>query len=324
MKHFALGGVLAIGLAMPVLAQDQITLRLGMQGTEGDPQHQGVVEAARVLEESSDGRITLEIFPNSQLGNFTEMMEQLKLGELDFTLNPFGGMNPWVERAIVADTPYVAQDFEHLQAMIASDWGQSIQDELRSEHGLLIIDDWYFGTRHTTSNAAIESAADFDGMRLRVPNSAPLLSWARAMGASPTPVAFAEVYLALQTNQVDGQENPLPTIDSMGFMEVQSHLALTGHLVQDQAIIASAATWDTLSEEDKALVTAAFEAGGDVNDRVVREREASLIADFEAEGATVTEPDRAALSELMASVYADLDERFGDGTVASLTGLAGD
>lgn len=305
----------------PALAQDAQVLRLGMQGTEGDPQFLGVTEAARVLAESSDGRLTLEIFPNSQLGNFNEMIEQLRLGELDFTLNPFGGFDPWVERAVLASTPYVVRDFDHLQTIISSDWGQAVVDELVAEEGIRIIDSWYFGTRHTTTNRPLEETSDFDGLRLRVPNSAPLLSWASAMGASPTPVAFAEVYLALQTNQVDGQENPLPTIDAMKFMEVQSHLALTGHLVQDQAIVVSEVNWSALSPEDQALVSEAFEAGGVVNNAVVNDREASLIAQFTAAGATVTEPDRAALTALMAPVYSELDARFGAGSVETLSAL---
>lgn len=313
--------VLGSALVSPALAQDSRVLRLGMQGTEGDPQFLGVTEAARVLAESSDGRLTLEIFPNSQLGNFSEMIEQLQLGELDLTLNPFGGFDPWVERAVIASTPYVVRDFGHLEAIIASDWGQGVVAELAAEDGIRIIDNWYFGTRHTTTNRPINGPEDFAGLKLRVPNSAPLLSWATAMGASPTPVAFAEVYLALQTNQVDGQENPLPTIDAMKFMEVQSHLALTGHLVQDQAIVISEITWGALSAEDQALVVAAFEAGGIVNNDTVNAREASLVEQFTAAGATVTQPDKAALTALMAPVYAELDARFGEGAVATLTGI---
>ncbi|WKL25041.1 hypothetical protein Q1M63_15950 (plasmid) [Sinorhizobium meliloti] len=94
-----------------------------MQGTAGDPQFEGVTEAARIIKEKSGGRLTLEIFPNSQLGTFTEMMEQVTLGELDFTLNPFGGMDAWVPRAVLASTAYVVGDFDHLQKIIASDWG---------------------------------------------------------------------------------------------------------------------------------------------------------------------------------------------------------
>lgn len=314
--------LLAATLAMPAFAQETRVLRLGMQGTSGDPQYAGVEEAARLIAENSDGRLTLEIFPNSQLGTFTEMMEQVTLGELDLTLNPFGGMDPWVSRAVIASTAYVVQDFGHLEAIIDSDWGQGVLEEMRTAHNWRTIDSWYFGTRQTTGNRAIETAEDFNGFRLRVPNSAPLLAWARAMGASPTPVAFAEVYLALQTNQVDGQENPLPTIDAMKFMEVQSHLSLTNHLVQDQLILMSEDTWNALSAEDQQIVQQAFVAGGDVNDEIVMTKESELVAKFEADGAIIVRPDTAPFQEAMTPVYAELDAEHGEGTVQMLLDLA--
>ncbi|RCS22134.1 ABC transporter substrate-binding protein [Phyllobacterium salinisoli] len=308
-------------MAWPASAQETRTLRLGMQGTAGDPQFQGVTEAARIIKEKSGGRLALEIFPNSQLGTFTEMMEQVTLGELDFTLNPFGGMDAWVPPAVLASTAYVVGDFDHLQKIIASDWGQGIVEEMRTKHNWRMVDSWYFGTRHTTANKPIEKPTDFAGMKLRVPNSAPLLSWAKAMGASPTPVAFAEVYLALQTNQVDGQENPLPIIDAMKFTEVQSHVSLTGHLVQDQLILMSENTWNALEPADQKIVVEAFETGGAVNNKLVTDKEAGLVDAFRARGIIVVEPDKSAFRDAMKPVYADLDKQFGADTVQSLLGL---
>lgn len=296
-------------------------MRLGMQGTAGDPQFEGVMEAARIIKEKSGGRLSLEIFPNSQLGTFTEMMEQVTLGELDFTLNPFGGMDAWVPRAVVASTAYVVSDFDHLQKIIGSEWGKGIVEEMQTEHKWRMVDSWYFGTRHTTAKKPIEKPADFAGMKLRVPNSAPLLTWAKAMGASPTPVAFAEVYLALQTNQVDGQENPLPIIDAMKFTEVQSHVSLTGHLVQDQLILMSEDTWNALEPADQKVVMEAFEAGGALNNKLVKEKEASLVEAFRKRDITVVEPDKAAFQEAMKPVYKDLDAKFGAGTVQNLLDL---
>jgi tripartite ATP-independent transporter DctP family solute receptor len=314
----ALASILA---AFPAAAQETKTLRLGMQGTAGDPQFAGVTEAARLVKEKSGGRLTLEIFPNSQLGTFSEMMEQVTLGELDFTLNPFGGMDAWVPRAVLASTAYVVADYDHLQKVIASEWGQGIVEEMRTGHKWRVVDSWYFGTRHTTANKPIEKPADFAGMKLRVPNSAPLLAWAKAMGASPTPVAFAEVYLALQTNQVDGQENPLPIIDAMKFTEVQTHISLTGHLVQDQLILMSEDTWASLDPADQKIVMEAFDAGGKVNNDTVVEKEKSLVKAFRDRGITVVEPDKAPFQEAMKPVYAEMDEKFGAGTVQTLLDL---
>nr|WP_321980306.1 sialic acid TRAP transporter substrate-binding protein SiaP [uncultured Cohaesibacter sp.] len=323
MKHvltcLAVAGMLVAG---PALAQNTRTLSFGMQGTPGDPQYQGVMEAAKILEEESNGRLKLEVFPNSQLGTFTEMMEQVTLGDLDFTLNPFGGMDPWVSRAVIASTAYVVKDFDHLQKILASDWGQGVLEEMRTENGWRTVDSWYFGTRETTSNKPITKLEDFKGMKLRVPNSAPQLQWAKAMGASPTPVAFAEVYLALQTNQVDGQENPLPIIDAMKFMEVQSNITLTNHLVQDQLVLMSEETWKDLSEEDQKIVMDAFKAGGLVNNKVVKDNEAALLSKFEDNGAKVNRPELAPFRAAMEPSYKELDSKFGEGIVEKLSSLA--
>lgn len=317
----ALVALAGLALAGPLAAQESRVLKLGMQGTAGDPQHQGVMAAAKQIEEKSGGRLKLEVFPNSQLGNFTEMMEQVTLGELDFTLNPFGGMDPWVGRAGIASAAYVVRDFAHLQAILASDWGKGVLDEMKKNNQWHAVDSWYFGTRQTTSKKPIAAVGDLKGMKLRVPNSAPLLSWAKAMGASPTPVAFAEVYLALQTNQVDGQENPLPIIDAMKFMEVQTHVSLTNHLVQDQLVLMSEDTWNALSEADRTIVDEAFKAGGEVNDKIVKDKEAALLTQFEKSGATVVKPDLDGFRAAMTPVYDELDGKFGAGTVQQLSAL---
>jgi len=324
-RSFAAGAAIAlasfVGQVSLAEAQATKTFRFGMQGTIGDPQYEGVMRAAQTLEQASGGRLKIEVFPNSQLGNFTEMMQQVTAGKLDFTLNPFGGMDPWVSRAVVASTAYVVHDFDHLQKIIASDWGQGVLTEMREKHKWRTLDSWYFGTRHTTAKKPLATPADFKGLKLRVPNSKPLLTWARAMGASPTPVAFAEVYLALQTNQVDGQENPLPIIDAMKFAEVQSHISLTGHLVQDQLVLMSEDTWSGLSEADRKLVADAIKEGGRHNNEIVRKREEELISAFKQRGLTIVEANKDAFRAAMEPVYVDLDKSFGEGTVKKLTEL---
>ena len=308
---------LAVGLSATASAQE-ITLRFGLQGAVGSETYEGAKRAAEMMEELSDGRITMEIFPASQLGDFREMMEQVTMGDLDITLNPFGGMDPWIPRAGIVGNGYVIRDFDHLQKVIAGEWGQAVLDEMREDFNWRTLDSWYFGTRHTTANKPIETIEDFKGLRLRVPNARTLLDFAEAMGAAPTPVAFAEVYLALQTNQVDGQENPLPTIDAMKFYEVQDYISLTGHVVVDQLVLMNEDTWQSLSAEDQGIVQTAILAGGEENDRIVNEGEANLLAFFEEEGLTVIEPDVGPMRAAMQPVYDALNEQFGEGTVEAI------
>jgi TRAP-type C4-dicarboxylate transport system substrate-binding protein len=183
-----------------------------------------------------------------------------------------------------------------------------------------MLDLWYYGTRQTTSNRAIESMADMEGLRMRTPNVPFLIAYAQNVGATPAPVAFAEVYLALQTNQVDAQENPLPTIEAMRFDEVQSHIAITNHFIASIAMMISDDLWTSLSEEEQGWVMAAVEAGGDVNDSRTVEAEAELLATFEGRGLSVTRPDLAPFRAAMQPYYAELEAQFGEGAIARIRG----
>ncbi len=153
------------------------------------------------------------------------------------------------------DLPYVVKDHQHAKRIFSSNFGRSIRNTMEKEHGWYALNTWYNGTRETTSNRALDKMEDFGGLKLRVPNAKTLLGFARLIGASPTPMSFSEVYLALQTNAVDGQENPLHTIDTMKFYEVQSHLAMTNHLVDDTMLIISSEVWNKLDKNQKKTVT---------------------------------------------------------------------
>jgi hypothetical protein len=132
--------------------------------------------------------------------------------------------------------PYVISSYDHLKAVVKGPYGKRMDAKFR-EKGMHLMDVWYEGTRHTTANKPINSMADLKGLKMRTPNVPFLIAYASAVGATPAPVAFAELYLALQTKQVDAQENPLPTIEATKVYEVQKHIALTGHFIASSAIL---------------------------------------------------------------------------------------
>ena len=155
---------------------------------------------------------------------------------------------------------------------------------------------------------------------MRTPNVPFLIAYAQNVGATPAPVAFAEVYLALQTNQVDAQENPLPTIEAMRFDEVQSHIAITNHFIASIAMMISDDLWQSLSEEERGWVMTAVQAGGEANDTRTMEAEAALLATFEGRGLTVTRPDLAPFRAAMQPYYDELEAQFGEGAIARMRG----
>ncbi len=304
-------------LASPALAER--TLTFGLQNNETSNLYQGVVEFKETLEALSGGEMTVDIFPNASLGDFKAMVEQVQAGELDMVMTGYPDMSYLIPELTLVGAPYVVDDFAHLQRIVAGPWGQEMNAKMEEEN-VHLVDVWYQGTRQTTSNRAINSLEDMAGLRLRTPGVPFLIAYAENTGATPAPVAFQEVYLALQTNQVDAEENPLPTIEAMKFYEVQSHIALTNHFIASAAIQIGTSTWNSLSDEEKAWVEAAVNAGGEVSDGMTFQDEANLISVFEGRGLTITRPDTGPFREAMKPYWDELEAEFGEGAIANVRG----
>lgn len=311
--------MLTLGFA--VSTQAATTLKMGMQASVGSVEYTSAKLLADTIEEMSNGDITLSLYPSAQLGDDRAMLQQLSLGDLDITYAEFGRMGLWIPRAEAVTLPYVAKDYDHLRRMFESDFGQGVRDEMLTKFNWRALDTWYNGTRETTSNRPLESISDFKGLKLRVPNAKPNLNYAKLSGASPTPMAFSEVYLALQTNAVDGQENPLPTIKTMKFYEVQKNLAITNHIVNDQMVIISETTWQKLSEADRKIVNAAVAKAGAAHTNSVKQQEAELVAFFESQGVNVTYPDLAPFRQAMEPLYSEFEEKIGQPIVKKLASM---
>lgn len=294
-------------------------LTFGMQDNEVSNVYQGAQAFQAKLAELSGGEMTVKLFPSSTLGDFKAMVAQLQAGELDMVMTGYPDMSYIIPELKLIGAPYVVRDFDHLKTIVAGPWGQKM-DAKFNEQGVQLLDVWYYGTRQTTANKPIQSMEDLKGLRLRTPNVPFLIAYAEAVGATPAPVAFAEVYLALQTNQVDAQENPLPTIEAMKFFEVQSAIAMTNHFVASSAIQIAKSTWDALSDQEKAWVREAVAAGGAVSDGLTVEKEKSLVAEFESKGLTITRPDLEPFRAAMKPYYDQLEAEFGAGAIAEVIG----
>ena len=295
------------------------TLTFGLQNNESSNLYQGVVAFKDKLEEVSGGEMTVDIFPNASLGDFKAMVAQVQAGELDMVMTGYPDMSYIIPELKLVGAPYVVDDFAHLQDIVAGPWGQEMNGKME-EQGVHLLDVWYQGTRQTTSNKAINSLEDMKGLRLRTPGVPFLIAFAENTGATPAPVAFQEVYLALQTNQVDAEENPLPTIEAMKFYEVQSHVAMTNHFIASAAIQIGTSTWDSLSDQEKAWVEEAVVAGGDLSDGKTFQDEKDLIAVFEDRGLTITYPDTGPFRDAMKPYWDELEAEFGAGSIAKVRG----
>lgn len=315
-------GSAVVASALMFSAANAEEWRLGHVLPPSHPTNIALEAAAVEILAQTEGRIDIKVFPAGQIGGAKEVLTGMTVGTHQMAFDGAGILSQWSARAGVFEAPFLAADFAHLDRMTASPVGQEIFDELRNDHGYRILDIWYYGTRHLTNNRGpVNSVADMAGLKVRVPEVALSLAFAKALGASPTPMAFSELYLGLQTGVVDGQENPLPTIDAAKFYEVQDHLALTGHLVQFVAPIVSESAWSAASEADRAVVLDVFSTVGDAYNQSIVDVEAALVASLEAEGMQVTRPDRAEMAAAMAPVYAEFDSVWGAGTYDAMAAV---
>jgi len=310
--------------AVPALrAQSPQPGRLGHQFVADHPVTLGALEAARVLVQKSGGRLRIDVFPSGQLGTGKELVQQVSDDSLDMTIDGPGQFGLWQKPLTIFEIPFVARDWDHLVNMMEGDWAKTQFKALADNQNLRKVSKpWYYGSRHfTTSNTALRTAADAKGLKIRVPESPLYMDMIRALNAAPTPMALAEVYLSLKTGVADGQGNPLPTINSNKFFEVQKYLNLTSHIVNAMVPLMSEKKWKTLSPADAAMVTEAFEAGGLASNTALRALESRLAGELKAKGMTVVESDRESFRSAMRPVYAKNEGVWGKGVLEQLQGM---
>lgn len=294
-----------------------VAIKMGFQAGTASNEYAAAELFAKRAKELSDGSIDVQIFSGGQLGDDRSMLEQTAQGALDMVYAETGRFGLWIPEMEIFGYPFAFDSFEHLLKTMDTEYGKGLHEQLIKK-GWRILANGYNGTRQTTCNRPINSIEDMQGLKLRVPNAAANLSFAKYSGASPTPMAFAEVYLALKTNAVDGQENPLSTINAQKFYEVQKYCALTAHILNDNNYVISEATWKKLSDKQKnALKTAALEAA-EMQTKKFVDDETSLIAHFKSEGMTITMPDRAPFRAAMKPMYDAYIEKFGDAAIKAI------
>ncbi|HSK41646.1 MAG TPA: sialic acid TRAP transporter substrate-binding protein SiaP, partial [Arenibaculum sp.] len=251
----------------------------------------------------TDGRYTMEVFPASALGKETDINQGLTLGTVDiiYTGTNFAGRS--YGPLAIAAAPYMFRDFDHWRAYTRSDLFDELASGYEEATGNQIMAMLYYGERHVTSKKPIERPEDMQGMKIRVPDAPLYVMFPRAVGANPTPIAFAEVYLALQQGTVDAQENPLPTILAKKFHEPSPVISLTGHITESLLTIVGAPLWNRLSEEDRGIFADVFAEAAAGSDEAIIAAERELVSGFVELGATVNEVDRGPFREMVVKAH---------------------
>lgn len=286
------------GTAKNATAQE--TLKFGHVYEVDTPYHRAALKASELFAERTDGRYKIEVFPASQLGKEAAINEALTLGTIDIIYTGVAYLGQSYPPISISDYPFAVRGYEHWLNYTKSDLFAELSQEYTDVTGNAIAGLVYYGARHVTSNKPILKPADMKGLKIRTPNAPAYQMFPKETGANPTPMAFSEVYLALQQGVVDAQENPLPTIKFKKFYEVQSNINLTGHILNSLIMLVSPNTMDKLGEEDaKLLIESLQDAGTEASNEIVQ-NEKELADWFREQGVTVNEVDRGPFIDVIA------------------------
>jgi tripartite ATP-independent transporter DctP family solute receptor len=291
----ALAGAIVVAAAIVTLpASAQTKLKWAHVYETNEPYHTEAVWAAEEIKKRTNGKYEIGVFPASQLGNENQINEGLGLGTVDMIYTGVAFAGSIHKPIAITNAPFVLRDFDHFMAYRASPLFRQIAKgyEDKTKHKVITLT--YYGQRMVTANKEIKKPDDMKGMKLRVPPAPLFLMFTKSVGANATPIAFAEVYLALQQKTVDGQENPLPTIMAKKFYEVQTHVMLTGHITESLLTIVGSHLWPKLSDADKKVFEEVLSQAADKATRQIRESEQKLADELRKLGKTVVEVDRAA------------------------------
>ncbi len=272
------------------------TLRWAHVYESGSAYHQVAEWAAEEIKSRTDGRVEINVFPASTLGKEVEINEGLGLGSVDIIYTGPSFVERYYGPIAISDYPFIMRGWDHWLSYRNSDLFSELSQGYHDATANQVLGLVYYGQRHVTSNKPILTPADMEGLKIRVPNSPVMLMFPNAVGANPTPMAFSEVYLALQQGVVDAQENPLPTIKFKKFYEVQTNINLTGHILNSLLIIISDDALGRLGD-DEAVVREVLDAAALQASNEIHQAELDLVAWFREQGITVNEVDQAPFRE---------------------------
>jgi tripartite ATP-independent transporter DctP family solute receptor len=318
-------GTAAASVFLPALgARAQATvIRWGESLPASHPQVQMAERIAKEAKEKSGGRIDIQIFPNSQLGNNNDMIESVSSGALTMTTDGAGAIANYLPQLSIIEAPYLWRDAAHLAKIAKAPIFTSLNDGLISMRSMRMLAVTYYGKRHLTSGAKeVKTPADMVGFKLRVPPVDTFRAMAEAWGAKATPIAFGELYLALSQGAVDGQENPLPTIASAKLNEVQKYLILTQHIITPRMPIVNETFWKSLTQADRDMLQAAINGGGAWQDQELQAQEATLVGGLKDKGMTVITPDVEAFRKpVLDTVPKKFEDKWGKGSWDTIAAL---
>ena len=314
---------LAILATGAVSAQDikERTIKLGLQNPKGHPAVMGGEKFAELVGAKSGGKIKVTLFPGGVLGGDAQTVSAVQGGTIEMTVLNSGILAAQVKEFAIYDFPFLFATSREVDAVVDGPFGSGLHAKL-ADKGIIGLAYWELGFRSlTNSKRPIQKVEDIAGLKLRVIPSPINIDWVKALDANPTPLAFPELYAALEQRAVDGQENPVSVILANRFAEVQKHLALTNHQYNPQSVIISKKLWDALGATERQIFQSAALEAGQYQRTVSRQLAASQLDELKKAGMQVTElsaAEQAKLRERIKPVIAKYSASVGETTLADL------
>ncbi|RRD56799.1 DctP family TRAP transporter solute-binding subunit [Comamonadaceae bacterium OH2545_COT-014] len=306
--------MLAAGLTLGIAASAaaQTTMKISIATAQNSHQGIAIDTFAKEVEKRTNGRYKIQTFYNGALGGERESIEAVQLGTQELAFSSSGPVPNFVPEAKILDVPFLFRDKAHARAVLDGPIGQDILKKFESK-GFKALAWAENGFRHmTNSKRAVNTPEDLKGLKLRTMENPVHITAYKAFGIITTPMAFPEVFTALQQGTVDGQENPLPVIISAKFDQVQKHLSLTGHVYSPAIFVMNKGVFDKLAPADQQAFLEAAKEGVKANRARVDEDDAKGVADLRAKGMNVVENlDKAKFQAALTSANAKFEKEFG-------------
>jgi len=301
--------------ALPGRARAATVLRWATVLPANHPSVAMMDRVAKEVREATGGAVEIQTFPAGQLGSSRDVIESTSSGAIQLVDEGAAQFGQFVAQFSILEAPYIFRDEKQMRRVLASPVLEEMNTQLVARRSMRVIGSTYYGKRHVTSGSrAINTVDDMKGFKLRIPEVDTFRAMAEAWGARPTPLNFGELYLALSQGAVDGQENPLPTIQSGKFFEVQKYLVLTGHIITPRLIVVNEAAWQALGPGNQRILRDAIEKNGVIQDSEILAQEGRLVDTFKAAGMTVIQPDIESFRKpVLASVPARFEAKWGKG-----------
>src|SRR5699024_1200060 len=302
------GAVITIFIngSQAIKSDEEVIIRFAHGQPETNDRHKAVVRLKELIEEKSDMKVY--IYPNEQLGSEAEMIESVSLDDLQMVAA--SAFSQYDSTISMFHLPYLFETYEEAWSVLDGPIGEEAAEPLL-EDNLRVISYFENGFRHVSANRPIETPEDFEGLKIRTPEFPISLSTFNSLGANPTPMAFGELYMALQQGTVDAQENPVANLNSSKFYEVQKYLSLTRHQYMPLPVAISDEFWKGLTSEQQKIVQGSADEAAQYHRNLIVNNEEEIMNDIQKEGLEIIHPHTEAFKEMTKGPHDSCRKRYG-------------